>query len=170
MNKFLKLILDAATVSLAAVGLGSQVVAPYGGLVTLAFCGFVYLARLALGGAEKMTDHHGPEYVRDQAKTAAVAPPNDAAAIVEAALQSPLFKKRLPHGKTKLNALFEHPGVLKIGRKVKHLLKFMLDLVTLSLAAAGLGSQFVAPYGVLVALAFCGFVYLARLALGGAEK
>lgn len=49
-------------------------------------------------------------------------------------------------------------------------LKLILDLVTLSLAAAGLGSQFVAPYDVLVALAFCGFVYLARLALGGAEK
>ena len=56
------------------------------------------------------------------------------------------------------------------GRKMNKFLKLILDLVTLSLAAAGLGSQFVAPYGVLVALAFCGFVYLARLALGGAEK
>ena len=53
MINFFKLILDMVTVSLAAAGLGSQVVAPYGGLVALAFCGFVYLARLALGGAEK---------------------------------------------------------------------------------------------------------------------
>ena len=137
MIQLLKFILDLAMASICAAGIGLLFAAPYSYAVACFFGGLIWWV-LRRPWGPKMTDHHGPEYVRDQAKTAAVAPPNEAAAIVEAALHSPLFKKRLPHGKTKLNALFEHPGVLKIGRKVKHLLKYMLDLVTLSLAAAGL--------------------------------
>jgi len=65
-------------------------------------------------GAAKVNNHHGPEYVQSQAKTAAAALIKKAARFVEANIPSPVFKKRFTHGKGKLTAQFEYPGVLKV--------------------------------------------------------
>ena len=77
--------------------------------------------RPALGAwrCRKMTDHHGPEYVRAQAKTAAAALIKKAAAVMEGDLTNPLFKKLFRYGpfhsgKNMLIARFEYPGVLKV--------------------------------------------------------
>jgi len=65
-------------------------------------------------GAAKVNNHHGPEYVQSQAKTAAAALIKKAAVLIEADLPGRLIKKPLTHGKTKLIARFDYPGVLKV--------------------------------------------------------
>ena len=61
-----------------------------------------------------MTDHYGREYVRAQANTAAAALIKKAARFLGANIPNPVVKKRFTHGKGKLTAQFEYPGVLKV--------------------------------------------------------